>query len=225
MNIDKERQAFEAWYKKDGRGKVGRPDFSKSDQGVYFSFGPRADFQVWQARAALDAKKAAPSDLDIWNLARECDLASDEELLTFARALLSGYGERVHKIDISTEHVEESVKNEHEPIGYVHPNVAIYGRSGKYGVKEGVTFLHVENRGIPVYLHPAPTNEQDARDAERYRWLRNESWAGYNVAKSKPQIASTVVFVDKYIRSIDCILAEQALDEAIDAAIAKQGKK
>lgn len=56
------------------------------------------------------------------------------------------------------------------------------------------------------------------RDAARYRWLRNESWAGYNFAKGKPQVAETVVFVEGG-GSAKTILAEDALDSAVDCAI------
>lgn len=59
-------------------------------------------------------------------------------------------------------------------------------------------------------------------DAERYRWLRNESWAGYNQSKRKPQVAETIVFVQDGAGNVKTILAEDALDAAIDAAMEKQ---
>jgi len=68
---------------------------------------------------------------------------------------------------------------------------------------------------------PAPAAPlSDAEDAERYRWLRNESWAGYNASKSKPQVFETVTMVVDGARNFKTILAEDALDAAIDAAIA-----
>lgn len=59
-------------------------------------------------------------------------------------------------------------------------------------------------------------------DAERYWWLRNESWAGYNQSKRKPQVAETIVFVQDGAGNVKTILAEDALDAAIDAAMEKQ---
>lgn len=58
-----------------------------------------------------------------------------------------------------------------------------------------------------------------SKDAARYRWLRNESWAGYNCSKRKPQVAQTVVFVKDGCGNVKTILAEEALDAAIDEAL------
>lgn len=60
------------------------------------------------------------------------------------------------------------------------------------------------------------------KDAGRYRWLRNESWAGYNQSRRKPQVAETIVFVQDGAGNVKTILAEEALDAAIDAAIQEQ---
>lgn len=57
----------------------------------------------------------------------------------------------------------------------------------------------------------------------RYRWLRDESWAGYNISKSKPQVAETIVFVERH-GMVKMVLAEEALDEAVDAALAADKK-
>ena len=62
----------------------------------------------------------------------------------------------------------------------------------------------------------------NALNAARYLWLRDESWAGYNQAKRKPQVAETIVFVADGAGNVRTILAEEALDAAIDAAIAQQ---
>ncbi|MDR9839411.1 hypothetical protein [Herbaspirillum huttiense] len=62
-------------------------------------------------------------------------------------------------------------------------------------------------------------------DAKRYRWLRNESWAGYNQSKGKPQVFETVTMVLDGARNFKCILAEEALDNAVDAARAAQGER
>jgi hypothetical protein len=59
---------------------------------------------------------------------------------------------------------------------------------------------------------------QDREDAERYRWLRNESWAGYHIGKGKPQVAETIVFIEREHGNVKTVLAEEALDTAIDAA-------
>ncbi len=58
------------------------------------------------------------------------------------------------------------------------------------------------------------------RDAERYRWLRNESWAGYNTGKGTPSVYTVDGAGNRRM-----MLAEEAMDDAIDAAIAaiKQG--
>ena len=58
------------------------------------------------------------------------------------------------------------------------------------------------------------------RDAERYRWLRNESWAGYNTGKGTPSVYTVDGAGNRRM-----MLAEEAMDAAIDAAIAAQGEK
>lgn len=63
------------------------------------------------------------------------------------------------------------------------------------------------------------------KDAQRYRWLRNESWAGYNAHKHKPEVFETVTMVRGAAGNVKTILAEEALDEAVDAAIAQQKEK
>ena len=54
------------------------------------------------------------------------------------------------------------------------------------------------------------------RDAERYRWLRNESWAGYNTGKGTPSVYTVDGAGNRRM-----MLAEEAMDEAIDAAMAQ----
>ena len=71
----------------------------------------------------------------------------------------------------------------------------------------------------------AGTDDALELDAKRYRWLRNESWAGYNQSKGKPQVFETVTMVLDGARNFKCILAEEAFDDAIDAAIAAQGER
>lgn len=77
-------------------------------------------------------------------------------------------------------------------------------------------------------LSPTPsdagTDDALELDAKRHRWLRNESWAGYNQSKGKPQVFETVTMVLDGARNFKCILAEEALDDAVDAAIAAQGE-
>lgn len=68
----------------------------------------------------------------------------------------------------------------------------------------------------------APTQQGLEQDAARYRWLRNESWACYNLSKKKPEVA-LVACVRDGCGNIKTVLAEQAMDDAIDAAQAKQG--
>lgn len=55
-------------------------------------------------------------------------------------------------------------------------------------------------------------NNPDKLDAERYRWLRNESWACYNIAKGKPEVAMVAVISDGS-GNIQTILAEEAMDD------------
>ncbi|MNX75648.1 hypothetical protein D3C86_1071320 [compost metagenome] len=64
-----------------------------------------------------------------------------------------------------------------------------------------------------------------ALNAVRYRWLRDESWAGYNQAKRRPQVAETIVFIADGAGNVRTILAEEALDAAVDAAIAQQSQR
>lgn len=51
------------------------------------------------------------------------------------------------------------------------------------------------------------------RDALRYRWLRNESWSGYNQRGGLPQVWTTDGAGNR-----KTMLAEDAMDEAIDRA-------
>jgi hypothetical protein len=70
--------------------------------------------------------------------------------------------------------------------------------------------LHAENEELRAKLAEAE------KDAERYRWLRNESWGCGVSSKKFPRVAETVVIADPYVAIT--ILAESALDAAIDAA-------
>ena len=54
------------------------------------------------------------------------------------------------------------------------------------------------------------------RDAERYRWLRNESWAGYNTGKGTPSVYTVDGAGNRRM-----MLAEEAMDAAIDTAMAQ----
>lgn len=74
-------------------------------------------------------------------------------------------------------------------------------------------------------IYASPVQRSDVWDAERYRWLRNESWAGYNNSKRKPQVFEIVTMILGGARNFETILAEEALDEAIDAAIAADTSK
>ena len=62
----------------------------------------------------------------------------------------------------------------------------------------------------------AVPDERDKVDAQRYRWLRDESWAGYNQGKGFPH-----VFTVDGAGNRRTMLAEEALDAAIDAAMRK----
>lgn len=61
----------------------------------------------------------------------------------------------------------------------------------------------------------AALDEREAlrEDAERYRWLRNEAWAGYNQGRGLPH-----VFTVDGAGNRRTMLAEAALDAATDAA-------
>ena len=63
-------------------------------------------------------------------------------------------------------------------------------------------------------------NEALRKDADRYRWLRNEAWGCNN--KRGPHL---VTFKPGYLPSAFTDLAEEAADAAIDAARAGQGKE
>ena len=100
----------------------------------------------------------------------------------------------------------------------------------RYKVVNGYSFhaekldhYHSENgkfvKGEPLYTRP-PAADADRLDAERYRWLRDESWAGYNISKGKPRVFETVTMVLDGAKNFKTILAEEALDAAIDAALA-----
>jgi hypothetical protein len=75
--------------------------------------------------------------------------------------------------------------------------------------------------GDLLYTHPAVSLPSDVvRNAQRYRWLRNESWAGYNTGKGTPSVYTVDGAGNRRM-----MLAEEAMDDAIDAAIAAQGEK
>ncbi|GDY37277.1 Lar family restriction alleviation protein [Acidovorax sp. NB1] len=83
--------------------------------------------------------------------------------------------------------------------------------------------LHVPEQGRRVDVHrsapqPAVTaGAVDALDAVRYRWLRNESWAGYHSGNGTPKVYTIDGAGNRRVQ-----LAEDAMDEAIDAALAAQ---
>ena len=62
----------------------------------------------------------------------------------------------------------------------------------------------------------AADSEAKERDAARYRWLRNEAWGGGMVSKKFPHV---VEYGPGLMRSALTELAEEGLDEAIDAAM------
>ena len=65
---------------------------------------------------------------------------------------------------------------------------------------------------------PAPLSD-DAKDAARYRWLRNESWAGYHSGDGSPKVFTLDGAGNRRVQ-----LAEEAMDSAIDAARGAQGE-
>ena len=69
-----------------------------------------------------------------------------------------------------------------------------------------------------------PATQGVEQDALRYRWLRNESWACYNIAKKKPEVALVAVVRDGAC-NVKMVLAEGAMDTAVDAALAAQAKQ
>ncbi len=79
--------------------------------------------------------------------------------------------------------------------------------------------LKEQANGIGTDAAPAP--HPDTADAERYRWLRNESWGGQAQRMRYPCV---IVFDGAGNRKT--MLAEEAMDTAIDAARAQaQGGK
>jgi len=70
--------------------------------------------------------------------------------------------------------------------------------------------MKVFAREIEQAVLQSPEIQQALKDAGRYRWLRNEAWAGS--AHNKPQVKVTFY-------GDTTILAEEAVDETIDAAM------
>jgi hypothetical protein len=64
--------------------------------------------------------------------------------------------------------------------------------------------------------------EELQRNAACYLWLRNEAWAGYHVSKGHPEIVAYVPVSRDGAGNVKCILAEDALDAAVDRALAGQ---
>jgi hypothetical protein len=72
---------------------------------------------------------------------------------------------------------------------------------------------------VGTFLYAAPTAAAaDAKDAARYRWLRNEAWGGHVMSKGLPHVVEYLPGLMRGGRITE--LAEEALDTAIDAAIA-----
>lgn len=61
-------------------------------------------------------------------------------------------------------------------------------------------------------------------DARRYRWLRNESWSCAHGRGKYPRVCETIVFTQDGAGNVKTILAEEAMDAAIDAALAQQAE-
>lgn len=98
---------------------------------------------------------------------------------------------------------------------------------GKKKVVENRTIAHdVKKSGTAYYdLEFAPANEQDARDAERYRYLREHKFAIQPEQCDGPSHPSLESFnFDVWHKRKDTHNRE-GLDAAIDAAIAQQSKK
>jgi chromosome segregation ATPase len=93
--------------------------------------------------------------------------------------------------------------------------------------KERADFLHAATREAQEYAAKYADEvmalraefERLRQDAARYQWLRNESWAGYNQSKRRPMVAENIVFVADGAGNVKTILAGDALDAAIDAAL------
>ena len=64
---------------------------------------------------------------------------------------------------------------------------------------------------------PAPSADSVLEDAARYRWLRDESWAGYNSGNGTPKVYTIDGAGNRKMQ-----LAEDAMDSAVDAARAAQ---
>ena len=64
---------------------------------------------------------------------------------------------------------------------------------------------------------PAPSADSVLEDAARYRWLRDESWAGYNSGNGTPNVYTIDGAGNRKMQ-----LAEDAMDSAVDAARAAQ---
>ena len=72
--------------------------------------------------------------------------------------------------------------------------------------------------GDLLYLRPtAPSADSVLEDAARYRWLRDESWAGYNSGNGTPKVYTIDGAGNRKMQ-----LAEDAMDSAVDAARAAQ---
>lgn len=149
--------------------------------------------------AALDKQKAGPSDLEVMFLwfgvvNHEGRAGIVENTLAFARDLLSKYGAPVAK---------------GEPVSkFPERNEVV---SDVYRLCESIPGANTWNAAEFMYDKlikcAAPANEQDARDAERYRWLRDE--CGLSV---------------RDVVGPWCSQLNDGLDAAVDAAIAQQGK-
>jgi hypothetical protein len=111
------------------------------------------------------------------------------------------------------------------PDGFMHiatEAIMEFGCGEIADLKKAKEQLEAEIAPLRALFPHGPLHEQVAAvlgDAERYRWLRNESWACYNISKKRPQVFETVTMVEGFAHGANTVLAEEALDAAIDAAL------
>lgn len=209
MNIDKEREWFHQYLEY-------AP--AQMEYGGYEDPDVAIDWRIWRARAALDEQKAGPSNEEIKDLAATFQLhdtafcvGGPGQIVSFARALLSKYAANSSEAPVNDQDDGKAKEDIYEEVydnlcSILKPHID--AQKLPPSVTEAVEYL--------VRQWASTTNEQDVKDAQRYRWLKSQMRAmsvdmsgqhSWTLARSLPRAPSV----------------DAACDAGI-AAIAQQGK-
>lgn len=129
--------------------------------------------KAWKARAALDEQKARPSDEEILAMIKGNNHPyTSEQFIAFARALLSKYAAPAPKGEPSDDQLV-ALALEMVPDA-TEEQIRLYGH----------LWVRLCRMALARFSYAAPVNEQAAKDAERYRYARNNIKEDYMLSGS-----------------------------------------